>query len=41
MVYNSRPKEFNKLRQNALKADHSWTRPSKEYLALYKSLAGK
>ena len=41
MVYNSRPKEFNKLRQNALKADHSWTKPSKEYLALYKSLAGK
>ena len=38
MVYNSRPKEFEKMRLNALKADHSWTKPSQEYLALYHSL---
>ena len=41
MVYNSRPKEFEKMRLNALKADHSWTKPSQEYLALYHSLKSK
>lgn len=41
MVYNSRPKEFEKMRLNALKADHSWTKPSQEYLALYHSLMPK
>ena len=41
MVYNSRPKEFEKMRLNALKVDHSWTNPSKEYLALYHSLKSK
>ena len=38
MVYNSKPKVFEKLVYNAIHADHSWKKPSEEYLKLYRLL---
>lgn len=36
MTYNSRYTTFKKLRLNAAKVDHTWSKSADEYIDLYK-----
>ncbi len=40
-VFYNKPKTWRRLRINGMKKDFSWNKSAKEYLKLYRSLAGK